>query len=677
MAHCMPVSVAIAGGGIGGLCLAIGLLQYPHLNVSIYEAAPEFREIGAGLALGPNAQRALACISPTAAEAFRRHATSNTSADFEKTWFEFRNGLQGADEVLGKCENATGQQTVHRAKFLAELVKLIPQGMAHFGKELVDINESGDQVLIHFADGTNASTDCLIGADGVHSATREHVVGEAQPAATPVFSGIVAYRGLIPMIQAQAKLGEFADDAYMWCGDGGMVMTYPIDFGKTLNVVAAHSGVKDWQAPSAVVPSSNEKLMEDFEGWSEVPTKVLELVENPTLWAMMDHLPAPCYNVGNIAMMGDAAHATTPFQGAGCGQAIEDALVLATLFRYVRYPEHIAPALAAYDAVRRPRSQKIVETSREAMELYGFTDGNDRSYRDRLITSSALPSYLRRRPRRIANYTALSKAFAPALRRRRRLAAMDTTYLPTYTPDQVQEDTRPEYTPSRPPSYRTVASMAQPTLQNSTRSQNAVAASRANEPTIYASRGPQAVAAQYNIYSEGGFTGRKSVTFTLPDKRTPAYFVDYRSGLADLLIRRVNSSGPVIGSVKYHHFTSRIDLAFGGKHKAEMSKDGVFTRRFLVELPAGPERQFYWKGTSDYGTSSLSGGGLKLEGAATGKVFAAFARSLRFSKDGQLNILIEGLDEQFLDQIVVSFIAMMEAERRRGGAGAAGGGGGA
>ncbi|KAF2814505.1 FAD/NAD(P)-binding domain-containing protein [Mytilinidion resinicola] len=263
MDHYNPVSVAIAGGGIGGLCLAIGLLQYSHLNISIYEAAREFKGIGAGLALGPNAQRALACISSFAAGAFRRHATANTSAD----------------------------------------------------------------------------------------ATREHIVGKAQPAATPVFSGIVAYRGLIPMNKARAKLGELADDAYMWCGGGGM-------------------------APTGVVTSSNEKLMEDFEGWSEVPTKILEMTEEPSLWAMLDHLPAPYYNTGKTAMMGDAAHATTPFQGAGCGQAIEDALVLATLFRYAKYPEHIAPALAAYDAVKRPRSQKVVETSREAMELYGFTDAS-------------------------------------------------------------------------------------------------------------------------------------------------------------------------------------------------------------------------------------------------------------------------------------------------------------
>lgn len=110
------------------------------------------------------------------------------------------------------------------------------------------------------------------------------------------------------------------------------------------------------------------------------------MVEQPTLWAMLEHPPAPFYNHGNVAMMGDAAHATTPFQGAGAGQAIEDALVLYKLLRYVKSASHVAPALAAYDAVRRERSQKVVVTSREAIEQYGLDNnivkGDVKHWRD-------------------------------------------------------------------------------------------------------------------------------------------------------------------------------------------------------------------------------------------------------------------------------------------------------
>lgn len=275
-------SIAIVGGGIGGLCLAIGLLNHKHLRLSIFEAAPAFTEIGAGLALGPNALQALKLISNAAERAFKNHSTSNSSPEFSNTWFDIRCGIQGQCDglSLGKIENKTGQQTVHRARFLDELAKLIPEGVAHFGKRLVRVVEPGSTdaspLLLHFTDGTTAMADCVIGADGVHSTVRKHLLGAASPAATPVFSGIVAYRGLVPMEIAEDLLGEYAHNAYLWCGNGGMVMAYPIDFGKVLNVFAACDG-KTWQEKAYVVHSTREQLGKDFEGWGEIPRKLIEV----------------------------------------------------------------------------------------------------------------------------------------------------------------------------------------------------------------------------------------------------------------------------------------------------------------------------------------------------------------------------------------------------------------
>ena len=84
---------------------------------------------------------------------------------------------------------------------------------------------------------------------------------------------------------------------------------------------------------------------------------------------------APFYYKGRVAMLGDAAHATTPYQGAGAGQAIEDALVLTHLLgTQVTTSEHISAAFTAYDQVHRPRSQKVIKTSREAGNLMGMRD---------------------------------------------------------------------------------------------------------------------------------------------------------------------------------------------------------------------------------------------------------------------------------------------------------------
>lgn len=287
-----PLSIAIVGGGISGLCLAIGLLSHPRLKVSIYEATPTFSEIGAGLTLGPNAQRTLALISPFAEQAFLNQATPNGSPEYKNTFFEFRYGRKDAreGEVLGRVKSATGQQSVHRAKFLDELVKLIPEGVAHFDKRLVKVEELGAEkgVVLWFTDGSTAKADCLLGADGIHSSTRKYLLGETHPAALPVFTGTIAYRGLIPMEVARDSIGELAVDARNWCGEGGMVVTYPIDFGKTLNVAGIRANIPSWDHSTFVVPADEDQCLREFSGWGDIPTKILKvrssIFETPTFY---------------------------------------------------------------------------------------------------------------------------------------------------------------------------------------------------------------------------------------------------------------------------------------------------------------------------------------------------------------------------------------------------------
>ena len=111
-------------------------------------------------------------------------------------------------------------QSVHRAYFLDELVKGVPAQRAHFNKRLVTIeDEPGKEIMLHFKDGTTATADAVIGADGIHSHVREYLLGKE--AAEPVFAGSVAYRGLVPMDAAVEKLGsEYAQNCTMICGPG-------------------------------------------------------------------------------------------------------------------------------------------------------------------------------------------------------------------------------------------------------------------------------------------------------------------------------------------------------------------------------------------------------------------------------------------------------------------------
>jgi salicylate hydroxylase len=101
-------------------------------------------------------------------------------------------------------------------------------------------------------------------------------------------------------------------------------------------------------------------------------TYELQLMEKPDVWALFEHPPAPTYTKGRLCLMGDSAHASTPHQGAGAGQAVEDAFVLSNLLGQVKSAADIENAFQAYDAIRRPRSQKVVKTSREAVDIYEF-----------------------------------------------------------------------------------------------------------------------------------------------------------------------------------------------------------------------------------------------------------------------------------------------------------------
>ena len=111
-------------------------------------------------------------------------------------------------------------QSVHRARFLEELVKGVPPERTHFNKRLQSIEDKGcNGVVLHFKDGTTATADAVIGADGIHSVTREYILGERDLASHSTFAGSVAYRGLVPMDKAVEKLGaEYAQNSMILCG---------------------------------------------------------------------------------------------------------------------------------------------------------------------------------------------------------------------------------------------------------------------------------------------------------------------------------------------------------------------------------------------------------------------------------------------------------------------------
>ncbi|KAK1244298.1 hypothetical protein MKX07_003097 [Trichoderma sp. CBMAI-0711] len=350
------VDVAIVGGGIGGLALAIGLQQHGHIRTDIYEAAFKFSEIGAGVFFGANAIRAMSLIHPSVGEAYARISTTAGWESKEDTYFDFilaheLHGLPTGTPIISPKLSATERHsTAHRAHFVDELVKLIPKDMAHFGKRLIDLtrDETRGRTVMLFADGTTAEADA------------------------PVFTGKHAYRGLIPMDKAIAAIGEEkAQNRYMFIGKGGHVLTFPVANGKVMNVVAfstTKSGV--WEG-EWIKRMEREDLEADFEGFGEECQKIFSLMESTDHWGIFDLSPnIPTYQSRDLrlVLLGDSAHACAPHQGAGAGQALEDAHILSHALGECRSPSDLLAAFDAYEAVRMPRARPDVGDDLEKLK---------------------------------------------------------------------------------------------------------------------------------------------------------------------------------------------------------------------------------------------------------------------------------------------------------------------
>lgn len=388
-----PLRIAIVGGGIGGLSLLLGILDHtdPQIVVPhLFESAAAFSEIGAGVGFGPNSVRAMRVISPKLWESYDRIAADAEmvmiDGERKAQWHQFHMGMDGrggnhlkAGEQISRIYNDNRKKNVHRATFLDEMIKLLPgatgEGFVSFKKRCTDVEEVEDGVRIRFADGTVEHFHAVVGCDGVKSRVRKILLGDSKDF-EPRFTGKYAYRGLVPMADAKKAVGDLANVSHMFFGYCGHLVDFPIDKGATLNVVAFQTKKDNkWEHDDWVVPGTTEQALEDFKDWSQPVRDLLANLKSPSVWALFEHPPASTYHRnGRICLLGDCAHASTPHQGAGAGMAIEDAAVLSKLLAHVRDPDPaiLAKVFHAYDQLRRPRSQKLVTTSRDAGQLYDF-----------------------------------------------------------------------------------------------------------------------------------------------------------------------------------------------------------------------------------------------------------------------------------------------------------------
>ncbi|CAD1796219.1 salicylate 1-monooxygenase [Xanthomonas arboricola pv. juglandis] len=375
--------IGIVGGGIAGVGLALGLCRHPHLEVQLFESAAAFGEIGAGVSFGANAVRAITGLGM--GEAYAALA-DRTSPPWQDIWFEWRRGSD-AGYIGASIAPSVGQSSVHRADFLDALATRLPPGLARFGKRACAVEQDDSGVRVRFDDGSGYEGDALIAADGIKSALRAPVLQAlGHDPVAPRFTGTCAYRGMIDSgrlrdaFAAEGVDTHLVDVPQMYLGPDAHILTFPVKQGRIINVVAFVTEraalPPQWpQDQPWVREVSQHEMLAAFAHWGGAARTLLACIDRPTYWALHDLAQLPGYVHGRVALIGDAAHAMLPHQGAGAGQGLEDAYFLARLLGEPRLTRAALPqVLAIYDRIRRPRACRVQQTSWDAGELYEFRD---------------------------------------------------------------------------------------------------------------------------------------------------------------------------------------------------------------------------------------------------------------------------------------------------------------
>jgi len=345
------VRVLIAGAGIGGLTAALALLR-SGCDVEVYEQAAELREVGAGLQLSANGSRVfyelgladeLKAISCEAAGKEIRMWNSG------ETWKLFDLGAASVERY------GYPYFTVYRPDLLDVLARAVRCEKAdaiHLGVKCLGFKQSEREVQLHFEKRKSTEADALIGADGVHSQVRQGLFGADRPA----FTGIIAWRGVIPMEQLPRHMARMVGSN--WVGPGGHVIHYPLRGGKLMNFVGALERA-DWRVESWSAQGTTAELAADYAGWHDDVHALIRNIPSPHKWALMTRAPLDHWTVGRVSLLGDACHSMVPFLAQGAVMAIEDGYVLARCLKEFDVPE----GLTRYESARRERTRRAVEGS--------------------------------------------------------------------------------------------------------------------------------------------------------------------------------------------------------------------------------------------------------------------------------------------------------------------------
>jgi 2-polyprenyl-6-methoxyphenol hydroxylase-like FAD-dependent oxidoreductase len=364
-----PLNIAVLGGGIGGLAAGAALRGDGH-SVTVIERSERLEPLGAGLAIWPNGARALRAIGagavvdsagiPRGDGGVRRARDGSLISATNRDELEQRYGAPLA--------------LAHRADLQNGLLDALGADAVRFGSEVAKVEPGGSVTL---ASGESLGADVVVGADGIHSVTRECLIGDGAPR----HSGYVAYRSVVDW-DGEVPAGEY------W-GRGEVLGLAPLSNGRVY-WYAAHRVEPDPGSPEA----SLAMLRERHGRWAQPVPDILAATDPATVLRheLHDRDPVADWGSGAVTLLGDAAHPMLPFLGQGACCALEDAVALAAALRSTADPPE---ALRAYERERAPRAKVLVDGSRTAARVCFVSSALGARLRDAVM--AAVPERMRLR----------------------------------------------------------------------------------------------------------------------------------------------------------------------------------------------------------------------------------------------------------------------------------------
>ncbi len=331
---------------MGGLAVA-GTLRRIGVNVQVYEQASRFARLGAGIQMMPNSMKVLRGIGVE--EKLRRTAFAPYS-------HLNRDGVTGeVTTELPMPESLHGAPylCMHRGDLHDALASVIPPDIIHLNKKLTGLDEKAGRVTLHFADGSQAEADAVIGADGVHSTVRERLMGSEQPQ----WKGRIAYRAVFPAALMQGR--DIGPSRTKWWGaDRHIVIYYTTAAKSEIYFVTSVPEPVEWMTQESWSAKGDvRELRAAYTGFHPDVRAVLDACPDCHKWAILERAPLARWSVGRTVLLGDACHPMTPYMAQGAATSIEDAAVLARCLAIDG--EDVEAAFRRYEAHRRPRTSRI------------------------------------------------------------------------------------------------------------------------------------------------------------------------------------------------------------------------------------------------------------------------------------------------------------------------------